>query len=171
MNAVTGSLRALGRRSTLGALTLVFMTGCAGGPPAQKPSPADTETVDIGYGSVDKEQVTGSTATVVSNEVQPGRVASLAEMLSRVAGVRVIESPDGGISVRIRGSTSSFMSGQEPLFVVDGMVFQGGTEALRGLNPNIIASITVLKDAGSTAVYGSRGANGVILIKTKKGGA
>ena len=70
------------------------------------------------------------------------------------------------MSVRIRGSTS-FTGGEEPLFVLDGMVLQSA-DGLRGLSPANVESITVLKDAGATAIYGSRGANGVILIKTKR---
>ena len=89
-------------------------------------------------------------------------------MLSRVPGVRVIDRPGGGISVRIRG-TNSCLGGEEPLFVLDGMVIQSAGAGLSGINPNSIESITVLKNAGETAIYGSRGANGVILIKTKRG--
>jgi TonB-dependent SusC/RagA subfamily outer membrane receptor len=81
----------------------------------------------------------------------------------------VIRRPGGQISVRIRGP-NSLNAGQEPLFVVDGMVAPPGTTGLGDLDPSSVESITVLKDAGSTAIYGSRGANGVILIKTKRGG-
>ena len=89
-------------------------------------------------------------------------------MLSRVPGVRVIERPGGALSVRIRG-TGSFQGGQEPLYVIDGMVMAIGDTGLGGINPNTIKSITVLKDPGETAIYGSRGANGVVIIKTKQG--
>jgi len=75
---------------------------------------------------------------------------------------------EGGMTVRIRGATS-FLGSEEPLFVIDGMVVQSADGALDGINPNTIESITVLKNADETAIYGSRGANGVILIKTKSG--
>ena len=88
-------------------------------------------------------------------------------MLRRVPGVRVIEMIEGGMSVRVRGA-SSFLAGEEPLFVMDGMVLLSAGEALYGINPNDIESITVLKNADATAIYGSRGANGVIIIKTRR---
>jgi TonB-dependent SusC/RagA subfamily outer membrane receptor len=97
---------------------------------------------------------------------------TLAAMLARLPGVRVVNSTKlhGGIQVRIRGS-SSFQGSEEPLFVLDGMPIPSGDGQIFSIDPNIIETITVLKDAGATAIYGSRGANGVILIKTKSGGA
>jgi TonB-dependent outer membrane receptor, SusC/RagA subfamily, signature region len=84
-----------------------------------------------------------------------------------VAGVTVTRTADGGISVRIRGQ-SSIYGNTEPLFVIDGLPIQPGPGgSLLGINPHDIASIEVLKDAASMAFYGVRGANGVILIKTK----
>jgi TonB-dependent SusC/RagA subfamily outer membrane receptor len=90
-------------------------------------------------------------------------------LMSKVSGIVVTRAPDGGIAIRIRGPVS--LSGtNEPLYVVDGMVFQPGPEAsLTGINPYDIASIEVLKDAAATSMYGVRGANGVIVIKTKQG--
>src|SRR5687767_10488754 len=89
-------------------------------------------------------------------------------LAGRVAGVVVSRTPDGGIAVRIRGGSSAY-GNNEPLYVVDGIAFQPGPNgSLVGINPNDIESIKVLKDAADTALYGSRGANGVILIKTKK---
>jgi TonB-dependent SusC/RagA subfamily outer membrane receptor len=85
----------------------------------------------------------------------------------RVAGVSVVRTPDG-IAVRIRGGSSVY-GNNEPLYILDGMPIQPGPNgALVGLNPNDIESIKVLKDAADTAMYGIRGANGVIVIKTKK---
>ena len=89
---------------------------------------------------------------------------------SRVSGVDVVTAPDGAISVRIRGA-SSFLGSTEPLYVIDGVPIApapGG--ALRGLSPYDIESIQVLKDPASLTMYGSRGANGVIVIKTRKPG-
>lgn len=152
----------------LGTLAVVFLTGCASARSAERQQPSGNESVEVGYGSVDKEQVVGSVTTVAGEDEKVGRTRTLAEMLSRVPGVRVIERPGGGLSVRIRG-TGSFQGGQEPLYVIDGMVMNVGDTGLGGINPNVIKSITVLKDAGETAIYGSRGANGVVIIKTKKG--
>ena len=85
----------------------------------------------------------------------------------RVAGVSVSRTPDG-IAVRIRGGSSVY-GNSEPLYILDGMPIQPGPNgALTGLNPNDIESIKVLKDAADTAIYGVRGANGVIVIKTKR---
>jgi len=86
----------------------------------------------------------------------------------RVAGVRVTRAPGGGISIQIRGQ-SSFSLSNEPLFVVDGVpITPGPNGTLSWLNPHDVASIEVLKDAVSTAMYGVRGSNGVIVIKTKR---
>jgi TonB-dependent SusC/RagA subfamily outer membrane receptor len=84
--------------------------------------------------------------------------------------VTVSRAADGGISVRIRGTTS-FYGSNEPLYVIDGMTIQPGPNgSLTGINPYDIESIKVLKDPAETALYGMRGANGVIVIKTKKPG-
>jgi TonB-dependent SusC/RagA subfamily outer membrane receptor len=151
----------------VGALALWSVTGCAtaGGSEA---GPTTSDPVDIGYGEVEQEQITGSVGTVEGRDDESGRPRTLVEMLSRVAGVRVSEGAYGEITVRIRG-TSSFLGGQEPLFVVDGVVMPSAEAVLRNLNPNQIDSISVLKDAGQTAMYGSRGANGVVLIRMKSG--
>ena len=150
-----------------GALALLFLTACATTRLAEEEKPSDAETVDIGYGTVDKDHLVGSVATVRSEDVQVVNSRTLAQMLARVPGVRVIEQSGGRISVRIRGS-SSLLGGTAPLWVLDGMVIEPGGGGLSGINPNNIESITVLKDAGATAIYGTRGANGVILIKTKR---
>jgi TonB-dependent SusC/RagA subfamily outer membrane receptor len=85
----------------------------------------------------------------------------------RFPGVQVFEAPDGGISIRIRGAGTIYGSG-EPLYVVDGVQLQSGSGGLLFIDPASIAKIEVLKDVGSTAIYGVQGANGVIVIKTKK---
>jgi len=88
-------------------------------------------------------------------------------LMSKVPGILVSRGPDGGISIQIRGA-SSLSSSTDPLFIVDGTPFQAGPGGnLTGLNPFDIESIEVLKDAASTTMYGVRGANGVIIIKTK----
>lgn len=91
-------------------------------------------------------------------------------LMAKVPGIVVTRTPDGGIAIRIRGATS-VEGRQEPLYVIDGMPIEPGPYgALAGINPYDIESIEVLKDAASTTLYGVRGANGVILIKTKSPG-
>lgn len=89
-------------------------------------------------------------------------------LASKVPGLVISHRPDGSIDIRIRGRTS-IMGNSEPLYIVDGVpVLTGPSGGLNGINPRDIASIEVLKDAASTAFYGLRGANGVIVIKTKQ---
>ena len=145
------------------AFALLFLPGCASTRVAEEEDPSDVEGVNIGYGTVDRDHLAGSVTTVQGEDVQVAQPRTLAEMLRRVPGVQVSEPSAGTMSVRIRG-TGSFLGGKEPLYVLDGMVIH----ALGGINPNTIESITVLKIADATAIYGSRGANGVILIKTKR---
>ena len=95
-----------------------------------------------------------------------GRVEEL--FVGRFPGVQVYQAA-GGIQVRIRGATS-LRGNNEPLYIVDGFPFAPGTDGLISLNPSDIAKIEVLKDAGQIAEYGSRGANGVVRITTKRGG-
>jgi TonB-linked SusC/RagA family outer membrane protein len=146
--------------------------------------------VAIGYGEQRQRAATGSVKAVDSSQFNTGRLVSPEQLITaKVAGVQVVDNPEpgGGISLRIRGATSVKAS-NEPLFVVDGVPLSvgGGLSAaprdtttageatrspLAFLNPNDIESISVLKDAASTAIYGSRGANGVVLITTKRGSA
>lgn len=91
-------------------------------------------------------------------------------LMARVPGIIATRTPDGGISIRIRGATS-IHGRQEPLYVIDDVPIEPGPYgSLTGINPHDIASIEVLKDAVSTTLYGLRGANGVIVIKTKRPG-
>ncbi len=134
------------------------------------------EVVVVGYGTQSREDVTGSVATINSEAVRSLPVSTVDQkMIGQVAGVQIQQgsgAPGAGTSVKIRGS-GSLGAGNEPLYVVDGMPYSSGMNQtlnpLTFLDPNIIESITVLKDASSTAIYGSRGANGVIMITTKKG--
>lgn len=107
---------------------------------------------------------------VTADDLRGVRVARAEELLAgRFAGVEVTPRAGGGISVRIRGATS-LMGSSEPLYVIDGMPVQAGPGgALNGINPYDIARIEVLKDIGSTSFWGVRGANGVVLITTKRG--
>ena len=128
------------------------------------------ETVVIGYGSVKKSDLTGSVVNVKLSDVLETPTVSVDNALQgRVAGAEFMSTdgaPGATTTIRIRGSRSITAS-NEPLFVVDGVM--DAINDLNDLNSNDIASISVLKDASSTAIYGSRGANGVIIITTKQG--
>ncbi|MCD4774259.1 MAG: TonB-dependent receptor [Bacteroidales bacterium] len=147
------------------------------------------EVVVVGYGIQKKSDVTGATATLDEEDFNSGVVVSPAEMMQgRISGVQVTMNsgePGAGSAIRIRGN-SSVRANQDPLYVIDGIplnitsmspgaVTVAGVNAsakkdpLGFLNPDDIESITVLKDASATAIYGSRGSNGVILVTTKKG--
>ncbi|SEI52349.1 iron complex outermembrane recepter protein [Dyadobacter koreensis] len=146
------------------------------------------EVVVVGYGTVRKKDATGAVSALGSKDFQKGIVTSPEQLMQgRVAGVQITQSsgePGGGINVRIRG-TSSVLGGNNPLFVIDGVPLSGDNTSSGGdnqgvgrqpaknplnfLNPDDIASIDILKDASATAIYGSRGANGVVLITTKRG--
>ncbi|MCB2410505.1 SusC/RagA family TonB-linked outer membrane protein [Hymenobacter lucidus] len=127
------------------------------------------DVVVVGYGSQRKRDITGSVASISAEQVAETPIARADQILQgRVSGVQVTQTnsePGGNVSIRIRG-TNSINTGNEPLFVVDG--FPGAGD-LNSINPSDIESIEVLKDASATAIYGSRGANGVVLITTKKG--
>ncbi|NBA87054.1 SusC/RagA family TonB-linked outer membrane protein [Emticicia sp. CRIBPO] len=138
-----------------------------------------TETVVIGYGTLKKSDLTGSVGSVRDAQLRERPAASLNQALSgRMAGVQVNTNsgrPGGRTNIRVRGF-SSINSSNNPLYVVDGVMLPQGNQAqfssaIDYINPNDIVSVEVLKDASSTAIYGARGANGVILVTTKKGKA
>ncbi len=126
------------------------------------------EIVVIGYGTQRKADITTAVVVVDEESIKNRPMASAAEALQgKAAGVQVVQpsgKPGGDISVRVRGATS-VTAGNEPLYVVDGVP----TTDIRGLNPADIATMTVLKDASSAAIYGARAANGVVIITTKRG--
>jgi TonB-linked SusC/RagA family outer membrane protein len=145
------------------------------------------EVIVVGYGTSKKKDLTGAVDMLSSKQFDNVASPSPAQLLrGKVAGVQVTQSsgePGAGVSIRVRGNTS-IRSGNGPLIVVDGVPLDGGNisdsgadllgvstakNPLNFVNQNDIESITVLKDASSTAIYGSRGANGVIVITTKKG--
>ncbi len=107
---------------------------------------------------------------LTADDVSRNPSVPIEEMLrGKIAGVVVSRTDDGGIAVRIRGGSSSFSGNNEPLYVLDGVpITPGPNGSLMGINPYDIASIKVLKDPADITMYGVRGANGVILIKTKK---
>ncbi|MCF0058147.1 SusC/RagA family TonB-linked outer membrane protein [Dyadobacter sp. CY356] len=135
------------------------------------------EVVVVGYGAVKKSDLTGAVGTVKAEALQERPASSLNQGLSgRVTGVNVSSNsgrPGGRANIRIRGASSLSVS-NNPLYVIDGVILnavdlQNGSTPIDYINPNDIASIEVLKDASSTAIYGARGANGVILVTTKRG--
>ena len=145
------------------------------------------EIVVIGYGTTTVKDATGSVTSVTAEDFNGGVISSPEQLIQgKTAGVQITQSsgePGSGIAIRIRG-TSSVRSNNNPLFVVDGIPLSdggtaggadigGGTGSARNplsfLNPNDIESMSVLKDASATAIYGSRGANGVVIITTKSG--
>ncbi|MDR7208750.1 TonB-dependent receptor [Flavobacterium piscis] len=126
------------------------------------------EVVVIGYGTVKKSDLTGAVSTISGNDLKKVPVANVAEALTgRIAGVQVTSSegsPDADIRIRVRGG-GSLTQDASPLIIVDGFP----VNSMNDISSSDIDSMTVLKDASSTAIYGSRGANGVILITTKSG--
>jgi TonB-dependent starch-binding outer membrane protein SusC len=147
-----------------------------------------TEVVVIGYGTARKKDLTGSVGSVSAKDFNKGLSTSPENLIQgKIAGVQVINNsgaPGGATTFKIRGN-SSIRPGNQPLFVIDGVIVDGSSarpgldnsaigrtpdaNPLNFINPNDIASIDVLKDASATAIYGSRGANGVVIVTTKKG--
>ncbi len=132
--------------------------------------------VQVGYGTVKKKDATGSVTTISTKDFNKGPVVAVDQMLQgKVAGLQVTSnggSPGEGATIRIRGG-SSLNASNDPLYVIDGIPvdngIQGGKNPLATINQNDIESVTILKDASATAIYGSRASNGVIIITTKKG--
>jgi len=127
------------------------------------------DVVVVGYGSVKKSDVTGSVSSIKSGDLTlGGTISSVGQAIQgKAAGVLVQQTnfaPGGGVAITIRGG-NSINASNEPLYVIDGFISDYGNL----INPNDIADIQILKDASATAIYGSRGANGVVLITTKKG--
>lgn len=136
-----------------------------------------SEVVVVGYGTQKKSDLTGAVGSVSSEALQERPSASLNQALSgRITGVNVSVNsgrPGGRANIRIRGNTSVSIA-NDPLYVIDGVIIHAaglanGSTPIDYINPNDIASVEVLKDASATAIYGARGANGVILVTTKRG--
>ncbi|MCR5520002.1 MAG: TonB-dependent receptor [Bacteroidales bacterium] len=137
------------------------------------------EAVAIGYSTIKKRDLTGSVASVGTDAISKTIATSADQVLQgRAAGVQMTQNsglPGGGSSIRIRG-VNSLNSSNEPIIVIDGVVIDAQTgnstdNALASINPNDIETMDILKDASATAIYGAQGANGVILITTKRGKA
>ena len=147
-----------------------------------------SEVVVVGYGTQRKRDLTGSVLSVKDDVLNQGTATSASQLLKgKAVGVEVVQNssePGGGVSISIRGA-SSINAGTGPLYVIDGLPIDNGPaitgsgasyvgtpsprDPLSSINPSDIESIDILKDASSTAIYGARGANGVILVTTKKG--
>lgn len=138
-----------------------------------------SEVVVVGYGVQEKKDVTGVVTAVSEKNFNRGAIVSPDQLISgKIAGVQITQNsgePGGGSTIRIRGGTS-ISAGNEPLYVIDGVPvdnvgFPGGRNPLNFINASDIETFTVLKDAAAAAIYGSRAANGVIIITTKRGKA
>lgn len=137
-----------------------------------------SDVVVIGYGTQRKSDLTGSVTNVSSEDFNTGLVSSPEQLINgKISGVQIMSnsgSPTAGSTIRVRGG-ASLNASNDPLIVLDGVPLeQGGISGNDGnflslINPNDIESMTILKDASSTAIYGSRASNGVIIITTKKG--
>lgn len=150
-------------RSLLFAI-LVVSVACSGSKQA-----SEHDAVEVGYGTTSEEDNTQSVGAVNIDDASKAPNRTVEEMLrGRVSGVQVYQTPDG-LAVRIRGTTSIHAGNNDPLYVVDGIpVMAAPSGALVGINPYDVDSIHVLKGAAA-AIYGSRGANGVVVVKTKRG--
>ena len=128
------------------------------------------EVVVVAYGTKRKGDLTGSVTSVSAKDFQKGAIASSEQLLQgKVAGLQITSgggSAGGGSRIRIRGA-SSLNASNDPLIVIDGLPLEG--VSLSSINPNDIESISILKDASATAIYGNRGSNGVIIVTTKRG--
>ncbi len=151
----------------LACAALILAGGCARGA-ARQPTP-QADSTSVGYGSQATTAVASSVQTIVpDSSAHAGTMADLLE--GRVVGLQVIRMANGSVSLRIRGTTS-INGSNEPLVVIDGVMVppDGVGGALLAIAPSDVDRIDVLKDASATAIYGSRGANGVILVRTKRG--
>lgn len=128
------------------------------------------EVVAIGYATMKRKDLTGSVASVGSDDISKVPVSDVTQALAgRMAGVMVTQSegsPDASVSIRVRGGISITQS-NEPLYIIDGFPSEDG---LASIDPAEIETVDILKDASATAIYGARGANGVVVVKTKSGG-
>ena len=143
-----------------------FLVACATNP---KPQPSNKGPVDVGYGERDRSDVAGAVNSVDADELERFHYTRVEEMIAaRFPGVVVRQRPDGSYQITMRGQ-STFTSGDEPLVVVDGVPAMN-IDVLAAINPRDVQRIDVLRDAASASIYGSRGANGVILIRTRQAG-
>lgn len=154
--------------ATFGSLLLActLAVGCQHAPRAE--GETQGAAADLSAEGERQERANRAARGLDGDDIRASEVTRVEELfVGRFAGVRVFHHPGGGIAIRIRGE-SSIYGGNEPLYVIDGMPMESGSGGtLAGLNPADIRRIEVLKDIGSTAFYGVRGANGVVLITTR----
>lgn len=158
-------------RQAITVAALALVSACHGGAPTSTDGPAPAENVPDAYGGRSDGGAGGAVGSLESEEESGGHFADMVDMLQgRVAGLQVFRLPNGDISLRIRGLRKSFMANEEPLLVVDGVPVPtySMSNTLRTISPSDVQSIQVLKDVGSTSAYGTRGVNGVILIRLKR---
>ena len=133
---------------------------------AKQPTP---DTVQVGYGAQARKDVTSAITSVPGDETRS--LTNMEQLIEgKVAGVEMIHLASGKVSLRIRGQ-NTIISSTEPLYVIDGTPVRADnfTDAVSGINPAAVKRIEILKDAAATAIYGSAGANGVVIITTKRG--
>jgi TonB-dependent SusC/RagA subfamily outer membrane receptor len=160
--------------SWIAGLTCMLIAGCAQQPVASALRPNSragwNAPIAIGYSTEGAGVGVAASGSVDLSSAETGRFTRVEEMLAgRVAGLEVRQRSDGRFSLRVRGIGSTVGRG-EPLLVVDGMPINGdAAEVIGGLSPREVQRVDVLKDASATAIYGSRGANGVVVITTTRG--
>ena len=158
------------RKMVLAMAAAVIVTLPACGRPGRLAPVADPDHADVGYGTRAERDITGAVSSLSPGEVSVARPLAIEDLLrGKIPGLQVIRRANGQTAFRLRG-TQSMLQEQEPLVVVDGVPLRSGSvaTALSGLTPEDVERVDVLKDLASTAIYGSRGAGGVILIRTRR---
>lgn len=147
----------------IAALTCVGLFGCSSSSPTRT---VEEETVNDGYSKQKESESTSATSTVTPSEQDKDYATDLSDLLQGHASGVQVSRTNGGVRVLVRGP-NSFNASNSPLYVVDGVPVSTGANGVVPVNPRDVKSITVLKDASATGIYGSRGANGVIVIETQ----
>ena len=155
------------------ALVGTVGAGCVSAPAAlvaSGPTPVP-DSVTVAYGRMSRARVTDAVTSLGPDELEKAHALRIEDLIQgRMSGVQVSRTASGRLMIRIRGASSFQTGGSEPLIVIDGVPAPafGGSSALDSLSPSDVARIDVLKDAGAAAIYGAQGANGVILVTTKR---
>jgi TonB-dependent starch-binding outer membrane protein SusC len=160
-----------GRNGVLAGISVFLIGAC--GPPGLPPAGPAPGNVDVGRGTQPEGKVTGAVTKVEDEGLGKQSPLRIEELLKgKLSGVQIITKPNGDLAFRVRGGNTSLNAEgeQEALVLVDGVPTTGSSirAALAGLTPEDIRQVSVLKDVASTSIYGIRGANGVILINTKR---
>jgi TonB-dependent SusC/RagA subfamily outer membrane receptor len=158
-------------RSLVGGLAAaLLLAGSACASSQQHPQKAAPDSVQTGYGAQAEKDVTSAISSVKPDAQDANKQQVLQMLQGHVSGVDIMRLSSGKISLRVRGP-GSFNMNTEPLYVLDGtpVAADNFTDAVAGITPDQVLRIDVLKDASSTAIYGTRGANGVVVITTRRG--